>query len=260
MIHITQNERLIWLIKYLLNENSRYSKVTIPDNKNERFQLYRSLVNVRMPEPISEEFINIESEYLREELDKKGITDINNLKPVKNDMYLWQGDITTLKCDAVVNAANSQLLGCFCPCHACIDNCIHTFAGVRLRLKCGEIMKAQGYKEPTGKAKITPAYNLPSRYVMHTVGPIINDIPCRNDENLLASCYMQCLKLADEYGIKSIAFCCISTGEFHFPNDKAAKTAVNTVEKYKAETNSKIKVIFNVFKETDYKIYRKLLG
>lgn len=260
MIHITQNERLIWLIKYLLNENSRYSKVTIPDNKNERFQLYRSLVNVRMPEPISEEFINIESEYLREELDKKGITDINNLKPVKNDMYLWQGDITTLKCDAVVNAANSQLLGCFCPCHACIDNCIHTFAGVRLRLKCGEIMKVQGYKEPTGKAKITPAYNLPSRYVMHTVGPIINDKLCRNDENLLASCYTQCLKLADEYGIKSIAFCCISTGEFHFPNDKAAKTAVNTVEKYKAETNIKIKVIFNVFKETDYKIYRKLLG
>lgn len=213
-----------------------------------------------MPEPISEEFINIESEYLREELDKKGITDINNLKPIKNDMYLWQGDITTLKCDAVVNAANSQLLGCFCPCHACIDNCIHTFAGVRLRLKCGEIMKAQGYKEPTGKAKITPAYNLPSRYVMHTVGPIINDIPCHNDENLLVSCYTQCLKLADEYDIKSIAFCCISTGEFHFPNDKAAKTAVNTVEKYKAETNSKIKVIFNVFKETDYKIYRKLLG
>lgn len=260
MISITQNERLIWMIQYLLNENSRYGKVVIPDNPKERFHLYRSLVNVRMPEPICEEFINTERKYLQGELAQRGITDINHLIPLKKDIYLWQGDITTLKCDAIVNAANHQLLGCFCPCHACIDNCIHTFAGVRLRLKCSEIMKAQGYKEPAGEAKITPAYNLPSKYVIHTVGPIIKDNPCRKDENLLVSCYRQCLKTADEYNLKSIAFCCISTGEFHYPNDKAAQTAVDTVEKYKAETNSKIKVIFNVFKKTDYEIYQKLLG
>ena len=254
---MTQNERLLWLIKYLLNENSRYSKMEIPSNEQEQFNLYRSLVNVRMPEPISEEYKTIEDEYLTE-LNK--VTNIAELKPINNDIYLWQGDITTLNADAIVNAANSQMLGCFAPLHACIDNCIHTFSGVRLRLACNDIMKKQGKAEETGKAKITPAYNLPSKYVIHTVGPIINDIVSSNDIKLLSSCYLECLKIAEENKCDSIAFCCISTGVFCFPNRLAAKIAIKTVEQYKEETNSKIKVIFNVFKNTDYEIYRELLG
>lgn len=256
---MTQNDRLLWLIKYLLAENSRYRSVEIPDNIDAQFNLYRSLVNVRMPEAISDEYLTVEDEYLQKEINKKGITHINELIPCMDNIYLWQGDITTIATDAIVNAANNQLLGCFCPCHACIDNCIHTFAGVRLRLKCNEIMQAQGFNEPTGKAKISPAYNLPSQYVIHTVGPIINGILSEKDENLLTSCYTECLKLADKNNINSIAFCCISTGEFHFPNNKAAQIAVDTVKEYKAETNSKIKVIFNVFKDKDYEIYRELL-
>ncbi|MDE5996413.1 MAG: protein-ADP-ribose hydrolase [Eubacterium sp.] len=256
---MTQNEKLLWLIKYLLAENSRYSNIGIPDNADEQFNLYRSLVNVRMPDSISDEYLSVEDEFLQEEISKKGISHITELTPYDNDIYLWQGDITTIDTEAIVNAANNQLLGCFCPCHSCIDNCIHTFSGVRLRLKCNEIMQAQGYKEPTGKAKITSAYNLPSRYVIHTVGPIISGILTKRDKELLSSCYYECLKIADEYNLKSIAFCCISTGEFHFPNDKAAQIAVDTVKRYKTETNSKIKVIFNVFKDKDYEIYRELL-
>lgn len=254
-----QNERLLWLIQYLLSENPRYNKVEIPDNTEEQFNLYRALVNVRMPECISDAYLSVEDEYLRTEICHKGITHISELQQLCDDIYLWQGDITTIDADAIVNAANNRLLGCFCPCHACIDNCIHTFAGVRLRLKCNEIMQMQGIKEPTGRAKITPAYNLPSKYVIHTVGPIISGILTKKDKELLASCYYECLKKADEYNLDSIAFCCISTGEFHFPNDKAARIAVDTVKKYKSEINSKIKVIFNVFKDKDYKIYRELL-
>ena len=256
---MTQNERLTWLIKYLLNENTRYSGVEIPMDNAKKFNLYRSLVNVRMPENISDEYLSIENEYLSEEIRQKGITRLDDLTPIDDGVYLWQGDITTLETDVIVNAANNQLLGCFCPCHACIDNCIHTFSGVQLRLKCNEIMQKQGNKEPTGKAKITPAYNLPSNYVIHTVGPIISGTLLKNDKDLLASCYNECLKLADEYNLGSIAFCCISTGEFHFPNDKAAEIAINTVKEYKAKTGSRINVIFNVFKDKDYEIYRKLL-
>ena len=256
---MTQSERRIWLIEYLLGENEKYKGVRIPADKGEQFNLYRSLVNVRMPAPISEEYLQIEDEFLKEETAQKGITPITALN-FKNDISIWQGDITTLECDAIVNAANSKLLGCFCPCHACIDNCIHTFAGVRLRLKCNEIMENQLFDEPTGKAKITPAYNLPCKYVLHTVGPIVYGELTEKHEELLAFCYEECLKCADENGLKSIAFCCISTGEFHFPNDKAAEIAVKTVKDYKAKTDSNIKVVFNVFKDKDRKIYEQLLG
>lgn len=253
------NESLLWLIKYLLAENPGYSNVKVPVDADEQFKLYRSLVNVRMPEAVSDEYLAVEDAYLQEEISKKGITHINELIPCCDDVYLWQGDITTIGADAIVNAANNRLLSCFCPCHTCIDNCIHTFSGVRLRLKCNEIMQKQAFREPTGKAKITPAYNLPSRYVIHTVGPIINGMLTNKHKRLLASCYQECLKLADAYNLESIAFCCISTGEFHFPNEKAAKIAVDTVRKYKQQTGSKIKVIYNVFKDEDYEIYRKLL-
>ena len=213
-----------------------------------------------MPKAASDEFLKIQDEYLREETRLKGVTDISALTPIQPDIYLWQGDITTLKCDAIVNAANNQMLGCFCPNHGCIDNAIHTFAGVQLRLDCAELMKKQGHEEPTGQAKITPAYNLPCRFVIHTVGPIVYGRLTDKDCELLRSCYRSCLKVADENSLKSIAFCCISTGEFHFPNERAAEIAIDTVKKYKAETQSEIKVIFNVFKDTDYKIYRELLG
>lgn len=249
----------MWLIQYLLAENSEYSSIKIPDKTNEQFNLYRSLVNVRMPKHISEEYLTVEDEYLQEIINKKGINHVSEMISGRNNICLWKGDITTIDTDAIVNAANNQLLGCFCPCHSCIDNCIHTFAGIRLRLKCNEIMQKQGFKEPAGNAKITPAYNLPSKYIIHTVGPIINNTLIERDKELLACCYDSCLKTADKYHLKSIAFCCISTGEFHFPNDKAAQIAVNTIKKYKQKSNSKIKVIFNVFKEEDYKIYRELL-
>lgn len=256
---MNQTERRIYLIKKLLSERPEYADMQGPANTQEQKKLLRSLFNIRMPEPVSQEFLKVQDEYLQEVNLKKGITDIAALQPVSNDIYLWQGDITTLKCDTVVNAANSQMLGCFCPCHGCIDNAIHTFAGIQLRLKCSEIMQKQGYEEPVGKAKITPAYNLPCQYVIHTVGPYIDGTPKQNDKKLLACCYEECLKIADKNKLRSIAFCCISTGEFHFPNDKAAKIAVNSVKKYKQKTGSKIKVIFNVFKKLDLYIYQELL-
>ena len=231
----------------------------IPANADEQKKLLRSLFNIRMPEPVSKEFLQVQDEYLQEETIRKGITLLEDLSPEKDNLYLWQGDITTLKCDAIVNAANSQLLGCFCPNHGCIDNAIHTFAGVQLRLACADIMLEQIVDEELGKAKITPAYNLPCDYVFHTVGPIVKGYVTKEDEKLLASCYRSCLELAEQNGLDSIAFCCISTGEFHFPNDRAAEIAIQTVTEFMAQKQNEIKVIFNVFKDLDYEIYKKLL-
>lgn len=255
---MTQEERRMYIIRALLEGNPRYPE--IPPSDKQQKMLLRSLMNVRPPRPISEGFLAVQDEYLREELRQRGITDLADLTPIGEGIYLWQGDITTLRCDAIVNAANSQLLGCFCPCHGCIDNCIHTYAGVQLRLECARLMKRQGREEETGRAKITRAYNLPCKYILHTVGPIIQGRLTKRDEELLASCYRSCLELAVQNGVDSIAFCCISTGEFHFPNDRAAEIAVQTVRKFIQEKKSGIKVIFNVFKDLDYKIYRNLLG
>ncbi|HIV02694.1 MAG TPA: protein-ADP-ribose hydrolase [Candidatus Aphodoplasma excrementigallinarum] len=257
---MTQTERRLYLIKALLKEQPRYAGMEIPTDEQAQKRLLRSLFNIRMPRPASQEFLAVQDAYLQEETRCKGITDLADLRPVQEGVYLWQGDITALRCDAIVNAANSQMLGCFIPCHGCIDNAIHTFAGIQLRLACAELMQRQGREEETGKAKITPAFNLPCRYVLHTVGPIVGGPLTRRDKALLASCYRSCLELAEQHGVKSIAFCCISTGEFHFPNEKAAEIAIQTVNEYRERTNSKIEVIFNVFKETDLSIYRKLLG
>lgn len=257
---MTQNERRIYLIGELLKEQPGYRNMEIPQDEQEQKRLLRSLFNVRMPRAASHEFLEVQNAYLQAETAKKGITNLSDLQPLKDGLYLWKGDITTLRCDAIVNAANSGMLGCFHPCHGCIDNAIHTYAGVQLRAACAELMKKQNHKEETGRAKITPAYNLPCKYVLHTVGPIICGRLTEKDKQQLASCYRSCLELAEKNGIKSIAFCCISTGEFHFPNDKAAEIAVHTVNEYKQQTNSKIEVIFNVFKDMDYEIYRKLLG
>ena len=257
---MTQTERRKFLIQRLLNEQPRYEGLEIPQDKTEQKQLLRSLFNIRMPGKISEDFLSVQDEYLQEETAEKGIVNLADLSPVSKGIYLWQGDITTLRCDAIVNAANSGLTGCYAPCHGCIDNCIHTYAGIQLRLECAQIIKAQGHEEETGKAKITPAYNLPCKYVLHTVGPIISGPLTQTDKDLLASCYRSCLELAEQNGMKSIAFCCISTGEFHFPNDKEAEIAVKSVKEYREQTKSSIEVIFNVFKDIDYEIYRELLG
>lgn len=253
-------EKIDFLIKSLLSEREEYKNIIVPESFQEKFKLYRSLVNVREPKKASEEYLAAEDVFLKSLAQEKGITTLSDLTQAQQDIYIWQGDITALAADAIVNAANSQLLGCFYPCHGCIDNAIHTFAGVRLRKKCAEIMAAQGEPEPTGLAKITPAYNLPSKYVIHTVGPIVSGALTLRHEALLESCYLHCLELADEYNLKSIAFCCISTGEFRFPNKKAAHIAVKTVREYKKNTNSKIKVIFNVFKDSDKAIYEEILA
>ena len=257
---MTQTERRLFLMKELLREHPEYRNIEIPENTQEQKNLLRSLFNIRPPRSASKEFLKVQDEYLQTETAEKGITDLADLTPVQEGVYLWQGDITTLRCGAIVNAANSQMLGCFVPCHSCIDNAIHTYAGVQLRLACAEIMRAQGHEEPIGQVKITPAYNLPCQYVVHTVGPIIRGSLKKQDEKLLSSCYRSCLEVAEENGVRSIAFCCISTGEFHFPNQRAAEIAVETVRAYRQETQSRIEVIFNVFQEIDLHIYRHLLG
>ena len=246
---MTQSERRRFLIEYLLNENEDYRGTEIPEDERSQKYLLRSLMNVREPLLASEDFLKVQNEYLIEENASRGLTDIADLKPVMNhdELYLWRGDITTLKVDAIVNAANSGLTGCYQPNHACIDNCIHTFAGIQLRKTCAEIMEKQGFLEPSGKAKITSAFNLPCKYVLHTVGPIIKGNLTQKDCDLLSSCYKSCLALASENNCESIAFCCISTGVFCFPQDKAGQIAVRTVCQWKKENNSHIKVVFNVF-------------
>jgi O-acetyl-ADP-ribose deacetylase (regulator of RNase III) len=216
-------------------------------------------MNIRAPKTIDGEFLEIQDAYLQEETKEKGIVELDDLTPVRDGIYLWQGDITTLRCDAIVNAANSGMTGCYVPNHRCIDNCIHSYSGIQLRLFCEEMMEEQGFEEPTGQAKITPAYNLPCRYVLHTVGPIITGRLTERDCELLSSCYRSCLLLAAEKGLESVAFCCISTGEFHFPNERAAKIAVHEVEAFLKQDTSVKKVIFNVFKDLDKEIYQRLL-
>ena len=257
-------DKLLQLNRLLLDEMPQYKEQASKFSKEEvsQKQLLRSLMNVRSPMPLSNEFLTIQDEFLKSEAIKKGIVTLSSLSPIKKNkqIYLWQGDITTLQVDAIVNAANNALLGCFIPCHSCIDNAIHSYAGLELRQECNELMKKQGHSEATGTAKITNAYNLPCKHVIHTVGPIINGDLTENDCCLLRNCYESCLKLAIQNNLKSIALCCISTGEFRFPNKEATEIAVNTVFKVLEETNNEIEVIFNVFKEKDYQLYRSYLG
>ena len=258
---MTQDERRQYLIEYLLKEEIRFRGQKIPKDKKGQENLLRSLMNVRLPKPISEEFIRIQDEYLMERNKERGVTDVADLMPVASDsrLYIWQGDITTLRCDAIVNACNSQMLGCFSPMHACIDNFIHTYAGVELRLEMNEIMTKQGHEEETGKAKITSGYNLSAKYILHTVGPIIQWGVTKEDEELLASCYRECLKLAADTGVESVAFCCLSTGVFRFPQLRAAEIAIATVKAFLDNDGRIKKVVFNVFKDEDLKIYRNIL-
>ena len=257
---MNQTEKRAFLIRRLLEEQPRYRGLEIPADEAEQRQLLRGLMNIRLPGAIGEDFLAVQDAYLREETRRKGVTELSALEPLEPGLCLWQGDITTLACDAIVNAANSGMTGCYQPCHNCIDNCIHTYAGVQLRNACAEIMERQGHEEPTGQAKITPAFNLPCRYVIHTVGPIVQGRLTRRHEEQLASCYRACLRLAEENGCRSIALCCISTGVFGFPKPRAAEIAVETVRAYRAEAHSEMQVIFAVHNSADHALYRKLLG
>ena len=255
-----QIERLDYLISYLKKEQEEYHSIVIPTNLEDKKRLLRSLMNIRPPVPISEQFLNIQDEYLQQELACHTVISIEQLFPIREHIYLWKGDITKLKAYAIVNAGNSTLLGCFVPCHCCIDNAIHSFAGIQLRLACQHIMEHQQVPEPAGKAKITKGYNLPAKYVLHTVGPIVHGKLTQENCDMLKSCYFSCLELAEQYHLKSIAFCCISTGEFHFPNELAGRIAVNAVTEYLKQTQSKMEVIFNVYKDKDLEIYQRLLA
>ncbi len=265
-------ERLFYLNEILLQEMSHYQEEATDFPKTEQGQrrLLRSLMNVRSPRPLTKDFLLEQDILLQEESNAKGILHLEQLRKEaiisQPQLLVWQGDITRLAVDAIVNAANSALLGCFVPCHGCIDNAIHSAAGLQLREACAKLMHEQGHEEPTGQAKITPAYNLPSKYVLHTVGPIIHHrnsegtySPTAEDARLLASCYRSCLELAEKHHLQSIAFCCISTGEFHYPNQAAAEIAIQTVREWLAENNSSMTVVFNVFKDVDAEIYNNLI-
>lgn len=252
-------EKLDYLINYLLEENQEYKNYDIPTDVEEKKLLLRGLFNMRKPAPISEEFLTVQDEYLQAEISARGITRLEDLSPIKDNIYIFKGDITTLAVDGIVNACNSALLGCFHPNHKCIDNAIHTYSGVQLRNRCQQLM--QGSHEKTGQARLTLAYNLPAKAVLHTVGPIISGELTIEDGYSLASCYNECLLLASKNGLRSIAFCCISTGEYRFPNEAAAKIAIKVVEEFlNSSDNNGMKVIFNVFKEEDNAIYRRLLS
>ena len=250
--------KLLFLINYLIEEGKYNIDIESKNNEEELYNYFRYLINIRCPKTISEEYLKIEDEYLQERLKNKIITNIDDIKPINNNLCLWKGDITTLKIDAIVNAANSAMLGCFVPLHKCIDNAIHSAAGTRLRLYCNDMMK--GTSEETGKCKITPAFNLPSKYILHTVGPIIQNEVSKNDEELLYKCYKSCLETAKNNGIKSIAFCCISTGEFRFPNKLASDIAIKATKSFLNENDYDIKILFNVFKDLDYELYYNNLG
>ena len=260
---MNQQQRREYLMSALLQENTQDRGLELPAGEEEQRQLLRGLMNIRLPKAIPAKVLKVQDAYLQERSKQKGTVDSAEL-PVKQQigegsLCLWQGDITTLRCDAMVNAANSGMTGCYIPNHCCIDNCIHTYAGMQLRWTCEQIMQRQGHAEPAGSAKITSAFNLPCRYVLHTVGPIISGTVTKNDRVLLESCYQSCLELAEEHGLESVAFCCISTGEFHFPNELAAEIAVQTVRKFMQKATSVKRVIFNVFKDEDRAIYEKLL-
>ena len=256
---MNNSEKRNFLIRTLIDESDERENIEIPQNSEQQRQLLRALMNVRHPKEISKDFLDIQDEYLKEVTIQKGITKIDTLQPIQKGLYVWQGDITTLDCDAIVNAANSNMTGCYIPNHKCVDNFIHTYAGVQLRLECDNLIKKQGYPEPTGMAKITNAYNLPCKNVIHTVGPIVRRTLTDEHCDLLKKCYLSCLELANKKGLNSIAFSCISTGAFRFPNDIAAQIAVETVKNFmKKETTIK-RVIFNVFKDIDKEIYERLL-
>lgn len=257
---MNQAERRLFLIKVFLDELPNGDSVQIPEKSDEQRRLLRGLMNVRPAGLPSAEILRVQDEYLRERNVERGIVHLDSLIQIRPHIFLWQGDITALACDAIVNAANSQMTGCWAPNHLCIDNCIHTFAGVQLRYECDRLMEAQGCPEPTGSAKITKSYNLPCKYVIHTVGPIAGGCPTAAHRDQLAACYRSCYSLAKKQGLQSIAFCCISTGVFGFPQKQAAEIAIATVSDLVEADSCPLDVVFNVFLDEDARIYSKLLA
>lgn len=275
---MNRNTKTDLLLEQLKEDSAEYKRIKISGDENEKKRAIRSLMNLRMPEKISEELLSLQDDYLQQELLEKGVVALPDIPTIREQygsravyadkLSIWQGDITRLKAGAIVNAANSQMSGCFVPCHRCIDNAIHSAAGMQLRAECSHIMNqrkiryGRQYAEPAGTATLTDAYNLPCDYVIHTVGPVVYDRLNDSLRQSLRKCYESVLECCVENGITSVAFCCISTGEFHFPNEEAAAIAVNTVTEFlKGTGGSHIKrVIFNVFKDTDRRQYEKLLA
>ncbi len=272
----TQEERLNYLIEVLKSETDQYKDLDITKSIEDKKVLLRSLMNVRQPKEISKEFLTVQDEYLKERAKQKGIVYLKDIKTVKETINskntysqkisVWQGDITNISCDAIVNAANSRMLGCFVPMHICIDNCIHTFAGVQLRNECNKIMNkfkekyGPYYEQPTAVPIITNGYNLPAKKVIHITGPIVRDKLTKTLEIDLENCYKNILEMCVEKSLRSVAFCCISTGVFRFPNERAAEIAVETVTTWLEQNKNKIdRIIFNVFKQEDKYCYEKIL-
>ena len=263
---MTQNERLDYLVEEFKTDSVRYKDLTTPSDTEGKRQLLRSLMNIRMPGEMDESVLEIQDDYLQERIRENGIVELGDIPEIRNGISIWQGDITRLKVDAIVNAANSQMLGCFVPMHTCIDNCIHTFAGIQLRAECSRQMKkmraryGRDYEQPTAVPMLTDAYNLPAKKVVHIVGPIVQDELTPELEEDLADCYTNTLELCAENGLRSVAFCCISTGVFHFPNKRAAEIAVHTVKEWlEAHPGKMDRVIFNVFKDEDRRYYESEL-
>ena len=260
---MTQDERLNYLVEAFKADSGRYAATPTPSGKEQKRQLLRGLMNVRLPGGLPGEVLKIQDEYLEGRIQEAGVVTLKDIPVRRGCLSLWQGDITRLQVDAIVNAANSQMLGCFAPCHACIDNCIHTFAGVQLRLACAREMEkyGPGYEWPTAKPLLTEGYNLPARKVIHVVGPIVSLQLTPALEQALSDCYGNVLDMCLENGLTSVAFCCISTGVFRFPARRAAELAVARVESWlKAHPGAMDRVIFDVFSDADRRIYESLLG
>ena len=263
---ITQEQRLDYLVEQFKADSDEYKDLQIPIDTSGKQRILRSLMNIRMPRLMDEAVLCVQDEYLRERIRENGIVELSDIPVIKDNMSIWQGDITRLAADAIVNAANSQMLGCFIPMHTCIDNCIHTFAGIQLRNECDRQMRilknkyGNNYEQPTAIPLLTDAYNLPAKKIIHIVGPIVNGKLTAKHEKLLADCYKNTLDLCRENGLKTVAFCCISTGVFSFPNKRAAEIAVETVKQWLTENQSKMdRVIFNVFKDEDNDYYKELI-
>ena len=263
---MTQEQRLSWLVEAFKEDSGEYRDIRTPQGTEERRRILRSLMNIRMPRKMPEDVLSVQDAYLAGRAAEKGIVTLADIPMTKEGIGLWQGDITRLAVDAVVNAANSQMLGCFVPMHTCIDNCIHTFAGVQLRAECARQMDAlralhgADYEQPTAVPMLTDAYNLPAGKVIHIVGPIVEGRLAAKHETELEACYRNTLEMAERSGLRSVAFCCISTGVFMFPNQRAAEIAVETVRDWLRGSSSGMKVVFNVFKDEDLAIYRALLA
>ncbi len=264
---ITQEQRLDFLVDEFKADSDEYKDLQVPGDTDGKRRILRSLMNIRMPKRMAENVLAVQDEYLRERAADKGIVELSDIPAIRDGISIWQGDITRLAVDAIVNAANSQMLGCFVPMHTCIDNCIHTFAGVQLRAECNRQMNklriryGRNYEQPTAVPMLTDAYNLPAKKVIHIVGPIVQGRLTPALEKDLADCYRNTLDMCLENGLKSVAFCCISTGVFHFPNKRAAEIAVGTVQELLREHPGQMeRVIFNVFKDEDKDIYERLLS